>query len=274
MLETMLADHRRQLTDYDKRLGETDPATMRDYYQDRRKQVEEAIARETALLQRIPAVITGSWFENRIIPLDDGTPDQTGVAVLVDGYNRESARRAAAGKPAGLGLPTEKHGAHSPPAAAATGEAPASLYLGSNACGACHAPAFAFWKTTKHAKALSALARVGRDRDPSCVGCHVTGYLQGGWTLEAKSPQPTLAGVGCEVCHGAGKAHVESADKRKSTARAVPEALCRGCHTTDMTNGQFDFRTFTKAIVGPGHGAPATSGPPAKPLAPGKDRPL
>src|SRR6266496_3780812 len=31
-IETILADHRSQLTDYDRRLGETDPAAMRDYY--------------------------------------------------------------------------------------------------------------------------------------------------------------------------------------------------------------------------------------------------
>ncbi len=270
MVETMLADHRRQLTDYDQRLGETDPAAMRDYYADRRKQIGQAIARETELLKRLPATITGSWFENRIIPLDAETPDQTGVAVLVDGYNRETARRAAAGKPAGLGHATERHGA---PAAAtpAAGADAAPSYLGSSACGACHAPALAFWKTTKHARALSALARVGRDRDPSCVGCHVTGYLQGGWTLASKPPQPTLAGIGCEACHGPGRAHVEAADKRKSTTRAVPEAVCRGCHTTDMTNGEFDFRKFTTAIVGPGHGAPAPQG---KALAPGASPPL
>jgi len=272
MIETMLADHQRQLTDYDKRLGETDPAAMRDYYEDRRKQIGQAIARETDLLKRLPVTITGSWFENRIIPLDAETPNQTGVAVLVDGYNRETVRRAAAGKPAGLGHATERHGTSAPGTPAPAADA-APNYLGAPACGACHAPALAFWKTTKHAKALSALARVGRDRDPSCVGCHVTGYLQGGWTLATKAPQAasTLAGVGCEACHGAGRAHVEAADKRQSTTRAVPEAVCRGCHTTDMTNGEFDFRKFTTAIVGPGHGAPAPQG---KALAPGKDSPL
>jgi 2',3'-cyclic-nucleotide 2'-phosphodiesterase (5'-nucleotidase family) len=283
MIETMLADHRRQLTDYDKRLGETDPAAMIDYYKERRKQIEDAVARETALLQRLPAAITGSWFENRIIPLDSETPNQTGVGVLVDGYNRESVRRAAAGKPAGLGLASDKHGARAAaaPAGAPDGAAPAGVYLGSDACGACHAPAMAFWKTTKHAKALAALAREGRDRDPSCVGCHVTGYLQGGWKVETRAAQAPLAGVGCEACHGPGRAHVEAADNlrrdpgrvpspprrdsgepssppshaiKKSTARKVPEAVCRGCHTTDMTNGEFDFRQFTTAILGPGHG--------------------
>jgi len=290
-VETILADHRNQLTEYDKRLGETDPATMRDYYQQRRKDIEAAIARETALLQSIPAVITGSWFENRIIPLDATTPDQPGVAILVDAYNRESEKRAAAGKPAGLGAATPH-----PPKRDAEAAAPAGGgYTGTAVCGGCHAPALAFWKTTKHARALSALERVGRDKDPTCVGCHVTGYLQpGGYKIverrgDAASPRrgagargdaeaPCSAGencgahgagrsplenVGCESCHGPGSKHGAAADKRGTQARAVPEATCRGCHTADVTNGEFDYRKFVQAIVGPGHS-----------LAPGPPRPL
>jgi hypothetical protein len=187
-VETILADHRRQLVDYDRRLGSVDPASLRDYYETRRHQIELTIARETALLARLPRRITGSWFENRLIPLDAATPDQNGVAVLVEAYNRESARRAAAGRP--VGIESEPHGARPAPADAAGGAtslaSQASLFLGSPACGGCHAPALAFWKTTKHARALGALARIGRSRDPSCVGCHVTGYLQpGGFTLGA-----------------------------------------------------------------------------------------
>ena len=102
-LETILADHRRQLVDYDRRLGETDPASLRDYYETRRHEIEKAIARESALLARLPRAITGSWFENRLLPLDADTPDQNGVAILVDAYNRESVRRAARGKPVGVG---------------------------------------------------------------------------------------------------------------------------------------------------------------------------
>ena len=84
-------------------------------------------------------------------------------------------------------------------------------------------------------------------------------------------PRPSTAQAAI-ACHGPGRTHVEAADKRKSTTRAVPEAVCRGCHTTDMTNGEFDFRKFTTAIVGPGHGAPAAAG--GKALAPGQHSPL
>jgi Cytochrome c554 and c-prime len=247
----VLADHRRQLTEYDRRLGDTDPEAMRDYYEQRRKEINAAIARETALLQALPVAITGSWFENRIIPLDQTTPDQPGVAILVDAYNKENAKRAAAGKPVGLG--TEP--ARPAPAAANPVTTTGPTYLGTTACGACHAPALAQWKTTKHARALSALARIGRDKDPSCVGCHVTGYLQPGGPKEIAEAREKFANVGCEACHGAGKAHLEAADKKTSTARLVPEAICRGCHTADVTNGEFDYQKFLQAIVGPGHGA-------------------
>jgi len=255
-IETILADHQGQLNEYDKRLGETDPATMRNYYEQRRKDIEAAIARETALLQTMPATITGSWFENRIIPLDAATPDQPGVAILVDAYNKESEKRAAAGKPVGLGTEVPR-----PAKPAAEAAAPAGgNYTGNAACGGCHAPALAFWQTTKHARALSALARVGRDKDPACVGCHVTGYLQPGGPKDIADARARFANVGCESCHGAGSKHGAALDKRGTLARAVPEATCRGCHTADVTNGEFDYRKFVQAVVGPGHGL--ASGPP------------
>jgi hypothetical protein len=268
-LETILADHRRQLVDYDRRLGETDPASLRDYYESRHRDLEKAIVRETEALARLPRAIAGSWFENTLIPLDAATPDQTGVGLLVSAYNRESEQRAAAGKPVGVGpMPAARP---APDPAAANG------YLGTAACGACHAPALAFWKTSKHARALSALARVGRDHDPSCVGCHVTGYLQpGGWTLATKGPARTddrrsmaeLANVSCEDCHGPGSAHVAAIDKKTGTSRAVPKSVCLGCHTPDITEGELDDPRFREAILGPGHGKPTGA------LAPGPRPPL
>jgi hypothetical protein len=255
-LEAILADHRRQLDDYDKRLGGVDHAALDDYYASRRKQLGEAITREQAALSRMPTTITGSWFENRLIPLDAATPDQIGVGVLVDAYSRESDRLAAAGKPVGVG-------GDRPPAHAALPAPQATGYTGTAACGSCHAPALAFWRTTKHARALAALSRIGRDRNPSCVGCHVTAYLQpGGADLE--TARKRFANVGCEACHGPGRTHAEARDKRGTLAQAG-EATCRGCHTQDRVNGDFDYARLAAAILGPGHGAPAPLAPKAAP---------
>jgi len=85
-IASILDDHRRQLHDDDRTLGELDPASAEAYYQQRRRDLGAAIARETDLLARLPAAITGSWFENHIIPLDRSIPDDPGVANLVRAY--------------------------------------------------------------------------------------------------------------------------------------------------------------------------------------------
>jgi 2',3'-cyclic-nucleotide 2'-phosphodiesterase (5'-nucleotidase family) len=85
-IASILADHRRQLHADDHALGELDPASAESYYRQRRLDLEGAIARETVLVARLPAEITGSWFENRIIPLDRNIPDDPGVATLVRRY--------------------------------------------------------------------------------------------------------------------------------------------------------------------------------------------
>ena len=63
-----------------------------------------------------------------------------------------------------------------------------------------------------------------------------------------------LRDVGCESCHGPSLGHISLADKKQTTQRAVPETVCRGCHTPDRTNGEFDYRVFKQAVLGPGHG--------------------
>ena len=83
-------------------------------------------ARDARCLQRLPAAITGSWFENRIIPLDAATPDQPGVAMLVDAYNKESEKRRGgrqAGRPRHRAPPRPKPAAGRPGARAAGGPA-------------------------------------------------------------------------------------------------------------------------------------------------------
>lgn len=82
-LEAILTDHRQQLREYDRSLGGMDPAALEDYYRQRRLQLQAAIARETAALADLPRAVTGSWFGNRIIPLDAAIPDDPRVSGLV-----------------------------------------------------------------------------------------------------------------------------------------------------------------------------------------------
>ena len=76
-----------------------------------------------------------------------------------------------------------------------------------------------------------------------------------GGTLNAAVAVDKLRHVGCESCHGPSLGHISLADKKTSTRRDVPETVCRGCHTPDQTNGEFDYPKFRAAILGPGHGA-------------------
>ena len=140
-------------------------------------------------------------------------------------------------------------------------------YTGTAACGGCHTAAFELWKKTAHGRALTTLEKKGRERDPACVGCHVTGYLRPGGTADIRLAATRLRDVGCEACHGPGADHRDAvmmttpdAPARAREARPgsfqreVPALVCLGCHTPDQTGGDFEYGEYLKAILGPGHG--------------------
>lgn len=92
----------------------------------------------------------------------------------------------------------------------------ADTYVGKR-CRICHIAETKAWELTKMARAFELLkpgvaadAKKTHKLDPTkdytqdaaCLPCHTTGYGNGGFqSLEAT---PDLAGVTCEVCHGAG----------------------------------------------------------------------
>ena len=99
-------------------------------------------------------------------------------------------------------------------------------FAGSASCKPCHEPAYDKWAATGHAHAFAALKKVGSDRDPECVICHVIGLgFESGFVNEEKTPQ--LADVGCENCHGPGSAHVLGAGQtaRDGAKRPVRNAI-------------------------------------------------
>jgi hypothetical protein len=125
-------------------------------------------------------------------------------------------------------------------------------------CAGCHPAQAAQWKTTDHAHAFATLEHAGKGRDPSCMGCHSTGFLLPGGAQNLESAAQ-FVDVGCEACHGPSVAHVVSMDKRKGTSRTVDPIVCLGCHTPDQNIGPFAVAAAMKEIVGPGHGLPASS---------------
>lgn len=96
-------------------------------------------------------------------------------------------------------------------------------YVGVGKCRPCHLPQTKSWETTRMAKAFELLKPgVAADAkrthkldpnkdytgDPNCLACHTTGYGKpGGFVSVEKTP--TLAGVQCEVCHGAGAGYLK-----------------------------------------------------------------
>jgi hypothetical protein len=265
-LAAILADHRRQIEEYEQRLappdGQAPPqgqATMRAYYEQRLEELRRAVARDTTQLRAMPPRVTGNWFENRIVPLDTSVPDQPGMAALVAAYNAESDRLAAAGQPVGIKILAP--GAPPPPPRAGppADAKPATVtYVGAATCAPCHEPATAFWRATKHARALASLEAAHRARSATCVGCHVTGWFQPGGTEDLAVATTRLRDVGCESCHGPGSTHAETPNIPGRIARQVPASVCLGCHTPDQTQDGFDYAAFLGAVTGPGHGARPT----------------
>lgn len=126
-------------------------------------------------------------------------------------------------------------------------------YVGTEACKACHLPAYEQWRTTKHGKAWATLESQDKHFDLTCIGCHTVGYQKPGGYCRLADVGP-LKDVGCENCHGPGSAHVGTGDKAK-IARGVTEATCTaGCHVPEHSDG-FSYGAYLPRVLGPGHGA-------------------
>jgi len=124
----------------------------------------------------------------------------------------------------------------------------------------CHLKEHKSWEATKMANTFEVLkpgeraeAKTGAGldpdkdytTDPECLRCHTTGYgKEGGFVDIATTPE--LAGVGCEMCHGAGGTYIQkeymslqNKEYKKSEIVAVglvdeiTQARCANCHNTD-----------------------------------------
>lgn len=119
------------------------------------------------------------------------------------------------------------------------------VFLGSAACSACHATAYARWRATSHSRDFSGLLAADRTVT-ACLRCHVTGYGERSG-YRATGEAPDLANVGCEACHGPGADHARSAHPGlvpTLTGGECPPCeinrICRLCHTPERSPG-FDL---------------------------------
>ena len=108
-----------------------------------------------------------------------------------------------------------------------------SKYMGAIWCRSCHPEIYEKWNDTPHAKAFLTLRQEGEEYNPECVGCHTTGYNEGGFISIDETP--SLHNVQCEACHGPSSRHV--ATKGDAPLTAQDESVCRRCHTGDRGEG-------------------------------------
>ncbi len=136
--------------------------------------------------------------------------------------------------------------------ASATFAFASSPWVGSAACAGCHAAETAQWASTPHARAWASLETPGRASDRECWSCHATGAnLPGGPT--DPSQVHGLENVGCESCHGPGRAHVASPSTVRMTE--TPDVTtCTRCHDGVRDEGRFDAGAYLARVR---HGAAA-----------------
>jgi hypothetical protein len=122
---------------------------------------------------------------------------------------------------------------------------PSEAFAGSQACLGCHDSAAKAWLNSSHAKALKTLEEDGHDRDPDCVSCHVV-HLDKETGFQSREKTPDMADVGCESCHGPGKAHTMQPYVHKMPQSG--EKSCQPCHVADHSPS-FDFAKYWARIA-------------------------
>jgi len=117
--------------------------------------------------------------------------------------------------------------------AAGAGLAGAAEPIGAETCKACHPAAYEAWLESAHARAQANLSERSR-ADARCTACH--------------APEPALAGVSCEACHGNGQLYARRYVMRdRELARAlglleVGEKTCARCHDESSPSlTRFDY---------------------------------
>ena len=117
-----------------------------------------------------------------------------------------------------------------------------SNFIGAAACLGCHQQQYQVWKNSAHAQAMQTLQHKKKEQDGECVACHSVGFGAGGYVSLRLSPH--LAGVQCENCHGARKAHILD-PKRKAGVKTA--FTCRQCHHPPHT-AEFDQAAYWQKI--------------------------
>jgi len=151
-----------------------------------------------------------STYRNRFVAMEKELPDQPEIVALLAKLGEDL--KALGQRQAQEAAPMP---ANSP-------------YLGYRACVPCHPTQVTAWQQSQHAQAYATLEREKQQLNPACLPCHVTGVALS-QANEALSLPPDRRGVGCEVCHGPGRAHQGDPKANPMTGKPGAE-ICRVCH--------------------------------------------
>ena len=126
---------------------------------------------------------------------------------------------------------------------------PETVFTGFEQCRTCHRLQADFWKSTQHAGSYATLIKKGQANNLECLPCHVTNNAH----LSKKNPADILLSlpssmqaVGCEVCHGAGRAHADNPQDIKPIRRGDKQ-VCLECHTKERDTN-FNYEEKIKLI--------------------------
>jgi hypothetical protein len=118
-------------------------------------------------------------------------------------------------------------------------------YVGAEKCKMCHGPQHKAWQEMKHSNAWAALndeqIKSGKDeKGRACISCHSTGYGKP-TGFESVEKTPDLVNVGCEACHGPGKAHMQTMmmaqmnDETPEDKKISKNVGCTTCHNPHIS---------------------------------------
>ena len=121
------------------------------------------------------------------------------------------------------------------------GEAPPGYngegdFAGVDACATCHPTIVDTWRATRHAIAYQSLYSRGQHLDRECIGCHTAGWRHSGGFSDPRAVG-ILKNVQCESCHGPGKEHAKTGDKRLIDRGKANAEFCQSCHQKELETG-------------------------------------
>lgn len=113
-----------------------------------------------------------------------------------------------------------------------------SGYAGSQECLACHADKHEAWKSSRHA---AKPPQAAAEWTKACAVCHSTNVNPADFSYSE-------AGIGCEGCHGPGRAHANQGDKSKIASGAGSDN-CGRCHIAGGEQGIPELASTAAALA-------------------------